>query len=73
MESGEASAARREPPAEIGPLAVIVFEVATARRVGAQLRYGGGPHLDEIRYAVYRLTLAAGSEDPPDDLTQSRA
>ncbi|MET8355212.1 hypothetical protein [Micromonospora sp. NPDC005206] len=38
---------------------MIVFEAATARRVGAQLRYGGGPHLDEIRYAVYRLTLAA--------------
>ncbi|MFI6263464.1 hypothetical protein [Micromonospora sp. NPDC051006] len=28
---------------------MVVFEVATARRVGAHLRYNGGPRLDEIR------------------------
>lgn len=51
-ESGETNPARQEPPPEIGPPEVIVFELTTARRVGAQLRYNGGPQLDEVRYAV---------------------
>lgn len=40
-----------------GRPSVIVFEVPTARRIGAQLRAGGGPRLDEIRYAVMMLTM----------------
>ncbi|WP_146231302.1 hypothetical protein [Micromonospora sicca] len=39
------------------PPGVVVFEVSTARRVGLQLRYGGGPWLDEIRVAVLTLTM----------------
>ncbi|MGW3603326.1 hypothetical protein [Micromonospora sp. NPDC005161] len=46
-----------EPPllASGEPPGVVAFEVSTARRVGAQLRYGGWPQLDEIRYAVRML------------------
>lgn len=66
MESGETNAAPQEPPAEIGPLAVVAFEVATARRVGVQLRHARGPQLDEIRRAVRVLTHA----DPRESLTQ---
>ncbi|RZU75097.1 hypothetical protein EV384_3621 [Micromonospora kangleipakensis] len=33
------------------PSATVVFEVATARRVGAQLRYIGGVRLAEVRVA----------------------
>lgn len=47
--------------ADPGPPSTIVFEVNTARRVGAQLRYNGGQHLNEIRAAV---RLLAG-EPPP--------
>ncbi|SIM73119.1 hypothetical protein [Micromonospora cremea] len=36
---------------------VVMFEVATARRVGAQLRYNGGPWLAEIRYSAALLTM----------------
>ncbi|WP_146763249.1 hypothetical protein [Micromonospora noduli] len=50
-----------------GPPSVIVFELPTARRVGAQLRAGGGPQLDQIRQAVQVLTTEpATNEDPPD-------
>lgn len=36
---------------------VVMFGVATARRVGAQLRYNGGPWLAEIRYSAALLTM----------------
>ncbi|SIM72390.1 hypothetical protein [Micromonospora cremea] len=45
--SGPSEGERPTEPA--GPPGVIVFEVATARREGLQLRYGGGPRLNEIR------------------------
>ena len=40
-----------------GAPGVVVFEVATAGRVGLQLRYSGGPRLNEIRYAEQLLTM----------------
>jgi hypothetical protein len=64
---GEVYARGETQPEPSGPPGVIVFEVPTARRVGAQLRYNGGPRLDEIRYAVYRLALAAEPDEPPAD------
>lgn len=41
--------------AQPDPPSTIVFEVDTARRVGAQLRYAGGPQLAEIRVAARML------------------
>ncbi|WP_446220003.1 hypothetical protein [Micromonospora sp. IBHARD004] len=46
-----------EPPG-VEPPATVVFEMATARRVGAQLRYAGGPQLAQVRAAVRILTAA---------------
>ncbi|MBM0201886.1 hypothetical protein JNW90_01285 [Micromonospora sp. STR1s_5] len=66
----EAEAMETEPA---GVPSLIVFEAGTARRVGAQLRAGGGPHLDKVRYAVYCLTAAVGPEESPDNPTPSRA
>ncbi|MET8907578.1 hypothetical protein [Micromonospora sp. NPDC004551] len=37
--------------------AVVVFDVATARSVGAQLRYNGRPRIEEIRAAVHVLIM----------------
>ncbi|MEV0217641.1 hypothetical protein, partial [Micromonospora sp. NPDC050695] len=37
------------------PPGVVVFVLPTARRIGAQLRVGSGPHLDEVRFAAHLL------------------
>jgi hypothetical protein len=34
---------------------VVVFELPTARSIGAQLRHGRGRHLDEVRTAARKL------------------
>ncbi|MET7808635.1 hypothetical protein [Micromonospora chersina] len=52
MDEGEGE----KPAGSAGLPGVIVFEVTTARRVGAQLRYNGGPRLDEVQYALRMLT-----------------
>ncbi|MFI0797021.1 hypothetical protein ACH4OY_30715 [Micromonospora rubida] len=44
-----------------GPPSFVVFEVTTARRVGAQLRYNGGHRLNEVRRAAWMLTV----QEPP--------
>lgn len=53
------------PAPDTGPPSTIVFEVDTARRVGAQLRYGGGRSLDEIRVAIQLLTGGHGGKPSP--------
>lgn len=55
---------------DAGPPPTIVFQVDTARRVGAQLRYNGGRHLAEIRAAV---RILAGQALPgPNSTTLGR-
>jgi len=46
-----------------GSPSVVVFEAPIARRVGAQLRYAGGPQLDDVRYAMSVVTATAAG--PP--------
>jgi hypothetical protein len=52
---------------DAAPPGLVVFEVATARRVGAQLRYNGGPQLAEIRYAAAVLTMQTRIGGAPQD------
>lgn len=52
---------------------VIVFEVATARGSGAQLRHNGGPRLDEIRRAVQLLSLNLAPACPDDHVRPQSA
>lgn len=66
-DEADAPAGQAEPATSPG---MIVFEVATARRVGGQLRYDGGSRLAEIRYAVALLgdtrPLSARFVDEPE-------
>lgn len=68
----QVSGGDEERPAEpAGAPDMIVFEVSTARRVGAQLRYNGGPRVDEIRYAAAMLTMqtrvGGAAQDAPNE------